>query len=252
MKKIVALLLLASCSRTPLKIIKKNLVLIQGYHLDETSWNEVKKYIPVNQFNIITLGRLGRESSQPASLANIANVSCGRIHNNSILIAHSFGGAIANAMFGSCPQKISKIIYISAVVPKNDEKPFARMSEKADQENYAKIVTFNKTSITPKAPEIFYPGMDSEIDMKQGHLPKLYSEPMSLMEEAVHYELASFNKLRKSYIMTEKDQVVSLKTQEMFIRDARIKESGGIPTGHFPMITKPEDLTEMILDFVSL
>lgn len=250
MKKLIFLILLASCS-TPPKAIKKTLVFIQGYHLDGASWDEVIKKIPHKEFNTMTLGRIGRDESKPASLNNIATLSCKQIPKHSILIAHSFGGAISTAMYGLCPEKISKIIYISAIIPKNGEKPFDRMRNRQDQSNYARAVTFNKTTITPRAPKDFYPAMDPSVDLTSKSLPKLYPESFSLTFEVVNYDAEQFTSLPKSYILTENDPVVGVQTQQIFIKDAGIKEVQAIPTGHFPMIAKPELLSHMILKFAN-
>ena len=155
-------------------------------------------------------------------------------------------------MYGLCPEKIEKIIYISAVVPKNGEKPFDRMRNRQDQARYAKAVTFDKTKIYPREPKKFYPAMDPEVNVDATpNLPKLYTEWMSLTFEVVNYDAEQFASLPKAYIVTEKDPVVGAATQEMFIKDASIKEVQGIPTGHFPMIAKPELLSHMILKFAN-
>lgn len=226
---------------------KKTLVLIQGYHLDETSWDEIKSRIPTEEFNVMTLGRLGRDLNHPASLKEIATMSCQAIPDHSVLVAHSYGGAISTAMFGICPEKIFKIIYISAIVPNNGEKPFDRMNSKEDQGNYAKAVTFSASMITPKDPQVFYSEMDPSIETSSDILPHVYPESLNLTAEKLSYDAVKFKKLSKAYIVTTKDPVVGSTTQRMFIRDAGITQTIEIPTGHFPMIAQPEMLTEMIL-----
>jgi hypothetical protein len=67
--------------------------------------------------------------------------------------------------------------------------------------------------------------------------------------EVVNYDAEQFASLPKAYIVTERDPVVGAATQEVFVKDAGIKEVQGIPTGHFPMISKPELLSHMILKF---
>jgi pimeloyl-ACP methyl ester carboxylesterase len=249
MKKLILLVLLANCAHKP-QPIKKTLVFIQGYHLDGSSWSEVRLRVPKEEFASITLDRISRDQSTPASLNEIARVSCKQSPKHSVLVAHSFGGAIATAMYGLCPEKIAKIIYISAVVPKNGEKPFDRMRNRQDQARYAKAVTFDKIKIYPREPKKFYAAMDPEVNINATPtLPKIYTEWMSLTFEVVNYDAEQFASLPKAYIVTEKDPVVGAATQEMFIKDAAIKEVQGIPTGHFPMIAKPELLSHMILKF---
>jgi pimeloyl-ACP methyl ester carboxylesterase len=265
MKKFFIFLLLVSCARSnfktePTTVSKatsktsngppeKTLVFIQGYHLDEKSWNAVISKIPSEQFFTRTLGRAGREEGKAATLKNVAKKGCQEISANSILVAHSYGGAIANQMFGYCPQKILKIIYISAIVPFDDEKPFARMTNETEQASYAQAVTFDQNFITPKDPKIFYNVMDSEVDTSKTDLPKTYAESTGLTSDELIFNSDKFKLLPKSYIITTKDSVVSKNTQQMFIKDSEINNVEKISTGHFPMISRPEELAELILKF---
>lgn len=245
MNKILFALLLAGCAQAPKKeIIKQNLVLIQGVHLDGSSWNDLKGKLDAESFSIMDLGRIGRDTETAASLKMIAEQSCAAVPEKSSLVAHSFGGAIANSMTGICPEKISKIIYVSALVPLNGEKPFDLMN-KTDKTNYGKVVTFGKFKIVPKEAITFFKGTDAQVNT-EGTLPQLYPEWSSLGSEAVIYDEAKFSAIPKVYLYTEKDTVISLTTQFQYTSRTGIKNSDGIPTGHFPMISNPERLAQLI------
>ena len=114
-KYLFILLLLAACSHPTPKIVlpKRNIVLIQGVHLDDSSWKDVKDRLTLQNFNVVTLNRIGRDGVEP-SLKAIAKASCEVIPENSIMVGHSYAGAIINARvpavvygakepnFGSC------------------------------------------------------------------------------------------------------------------------------------------------------
>lgn len=260
MKKIFLLFLFASCARTTVKNVSptssqvnnsnssafKTLVFIQGYHLDEKSWDKVISYIPKDRFAIHTIPRPDSDRPQANTLKAMAKKGCQGISADSILVAHSFGGAIANQMFGYCPQKILKIIYISAIIPLNDELPFAKMTDEKALNYYAQAVTFEANSVSPKDPETFYKIMDPEVTYSVDS-PKIYAEANSMAEDELIYNEEKFKALPKSYIMTTKDNVVSKDTQLMFIKASSIESIEKISTGHFPMISGPEELSELIL-----
>lgn len=231
---------------------EKTLVLIQGYHLDEHSWSEMIKHVPEEKYNVMALGRVARDGEKPASLKNIAIKSCQEINAHSILVAHSFGGAIANQMFGYCPSKIIKIIYVSALIPNVDELPFARMKNDAEQAIYAQAVNMDNQLITPKEPKTFYKVMDPEVNTSSNNLPRLYAESVSLTTEEVFFNAERFKQLPKSYVITTKDAVVSQGTQKMFLEDASITRIEKISTGHFPMIAQPKKLADIILKLADL
>lgn len=249
MKNIFILLLFVGCALTKEELSvrpEKTLVFIQDYHLDGKSWDDVKNRIPADQFGMMNLDRMGRDRKKPASLKDIAKMSCSTIPLKSILVAHSYGGAIATDMMGICPFKILKIIYISAVVPKDGEKPFDRVKNQEAQKLYAKAVTMDGKKITPRGPKTFYKIMDPNIDLNK-NLPTLYPEYLSLNFEKVSYNPVLFKSLPKVYIYTENDPVVPMDVQKMFVRGAYIDQTEGIASGHYPMISQPEKLAGLIL-----
>lgn len=248
MKHLLLALLLLGCAQTKKKTPTENLVLIQGVHLDASVWNQVKVRLSANSMNVSDLGRIGRDEPEAASLKHISEESCKKIPEKSILVAHSYGGAIANAMVGNCAAKIKKIIYVSALVPANGEKPFDLMT-KTDKMNYSKIVTFGKFKIIPKEARTFFSNSDAMIP-SDATLPSLYPEWLSLGAEDVTFDEQVYNTIPKAYIYTEKDIVVGLTTQFQYTSRNSIRNSDGIPTGHFPMVSNPERLSQLILKWV--
>lgn len=242
MKKLILLLLVVSCAQTK-KMTPKNLVFIQGVYLDGTVWQTLKSKMDGKAFKMIDLGRIGRDTRKPASLTQIATESCQMIPAASILVAHSFGGAISNQMAGICPEKISKIIYVTALVPLKGEKPFDLMNN-TDKANVSKVVTLGKFKTIPKG-STFYALADAMINSST-ELPPLYPEWLSLGDEEINYDEAKFNAIPKAYIYTEKDAIISLTTQFQYTSRSGIKNSDGIPTGHYPMLSNPERLTVLI------
>jgi pimeloyl-ACP methyl ester carboxylesterase len=244
MKTLLLALLLVGCAQTPKEIKKHNLVLIQGVHLDASSWDGVKKHLNPEEFTVTVVDRAGRDDKGPASLRNIAERSCALVLGPSTIVAHSYGGAIANAMVGTCPMKIRGIIYISGVVPLHGEKPFDLMN-KTDNLGYSKIVTFGKFKIIPKEALTFYRIADPYIPTT-ALLPPLYAEWVSLGAEDVTFDPKVFSGIPKSYIYTEKDPLIGLTTQFQYTSRSGIKNYDGIATGHFPMLSNPEKLTQLI------
>lgn len=244
MKNLFLIFLFISCSTAPKKP-NQTIVLIQGVHVDGSVWTELRKSLKESGFNLMDLNRLGRDAEEPASLSKMAGLSCQQIPPKSILVAHSYGGAIANQMTGVCPEKVSRIIYVSAIVPLKNEKPFDLMN-KTDQRNYSRVVTFGKFKIIPKDAMTYFKGTDPLIKKDQ-KLPDLHSEWISLISEDINYDENIFKGIPKSYIYTKNDPVLSLTTQFQYTSRTKIKDVIGIATGHYPMISNPKKLSEFIL-----
>ena len=245
MKTLILLLLIVGCSTKLKKAAplpeSRTIVLIQGVQLDDTSWNTVKGLLPAPGLMVMSLNRVGRDEKHPASLTEIATLSCEQIPENSIMIGHSFGGAIVNRMVGVCPTKIKQLIYVSAVVPLKGEKPFDRLSAR-DQKEYGKAVVMSKTQITPKSAQAFFRVTDATFKFSKKEAPPLYKESMGLIHEPVEYDEAAYLAIPKSYIFTERDAVVSMETQRGYVERAGITVTAGVQTGHFPMYSNPEAL----------
>jgi pimeloyl-ACP methyl ester carboxylesterase len=246
MKFVLIALLTVGCSSTtvPKKSVKQNLVLIQGSHLDSTVWNEVKKSLNPEVFNVVELGRLGRDTETEASLKIVATLSCQAIPEKSILVGHCLGGAISNQMAGICPEKIKSIIYVSALVPLNGERPFDLMNN-TDKRNYSKVVNYRNSKIIPESKPIYFQWTEGAL--KPGsELPELYPEWQSLGSEEVSYDEAKFNAIPKAYILGERDKLLNLTTQFQYMSRTGIINSDGIQAGHYSMLSNPEKLGALI------
>lgn len=245
MKNILFLFLLVACANTPSQKPRQNLVLIQGVHVDGTVWHDLKTILSKENLNIMDLGRVGRDSEEAASLRNIATLSCKEIPQKSTLVVHSYGGAIANQISGTCPDKIKRVIYVTAVVPLKGEKPFDLMN-KTDQRNYSKVVTFGRFKIIPKDALTYFKETDPKMNLER-QLPALHSEWISLISESINYDEEKFKALPKTYIYTKNDPVLSLTTQFQYTSRTNISDVKGIEAGHFPMLSNPEALAQEII-----
>jgi pimeloyl-ACP methyl ester carboxylesterase len=224
----------------------KNIVLIQGVHLDGGSWDAVKDRFDAKLFNVTTFDRVGRDTPKPGSLKDIATQSCERIVIQATLVAHSFGGAIANEMVGICPSKITKVIYVSAVVPKNREMPFKLLTG-VGAKNYGKMVTFKNKKIIPKDAQTFFKYGDPVYDFKSVPVPTLYPEWKSISSAPVHYENSRFQAIPKVYLFTDQDIVMTPAIQAKYAKRLKSAATGHLATGHFPMLSDPNALYQAIL-----
>lgn len=247
MKNLYLLLfLVASCSQTPKAPVKPNIVLIQGLHLDESAWNNVKYTLIDQGYEVTTFNRTGRDSEKPKLLNTIAKQSCDLTPNNSTVVGHSYGGAIIAEMVGICPKKFKKIIYVAATVPIIGEAPMAHLSS-VDKAQYAKAVTLIGNGLRPKKARQFFKVSDPYFKYDKLSEPKLYSESMNLHIEPVDYEEKDFDRIPKAYIYTMNDKIIGMQTQKLYSDRLEINQTTTINTGHFPMYSKPDMLAKQII-----
>ena len=235
---------LVSCSSAP-KDGVKTIVLIHGSHFDGSSWAQVQKNLEQNGKKVLAPNMPGRDNNKNVDITDYAKVVCDVAPDNSIIVGHSQGGAVANQMVGICPEKVSKIIYVTAVVPLNGERPYDLM-EKRDESNYSKVVVFKQDRVEPKNKRAFLRAMAQDFDQR-AKPPVIYSEPTKTSGTIIKFESEDFDAVPKAYVFTENDLIVTLDTQKKYPARLDIKETYTLPSGHLPMLTKSDELSDVIL-----
>lgn len=243
---IFATLFLVSCSSTSKNPAQRTIVLIHGAHMDGSSWGQVKAILENNDQKVVAPNMPGRDNNKNVDLTTYAQAACDQAPDNSIIVGHSQGGAIANQMVGICPEKISKIIYVTAVVPLNGERPFDLM-EKRDEKIYAKTVVFKKDRAEPKNKRAFLRAMAQDFDYKTTKAPAIYSEPTKVSGTVLKFESEDFDAIPKAYIFAETDLIITPATQKKYTDRTEFQETYTIVSGHLPMVTKPAALADVIL-----
>ena len=238
-------LLLFSCAHKQAETRQKELVFITGSHFDEASWDPVIKNLNSAKFVTLSITREGRDPNKPAHLKQIAEAACLKMHDTSILVAHSFGGATANEIVGTCPNKVVKIIYVSALVPLNQEHP-TDILKGADQKQYLSAVKIEKDRITPKSKVEFSQILDSELHLDERQLPPVYSESMLNLADTVTFDQKIYTAIPKYYIYTNLDKIISLESQKKLASRIVFIGSNSLASGHLPMLSKPKELAQII------
>jgi pimeloyl-ACP methyl ester carboxylesterase len=243
MKKILLLCALILTSCLSMKVNKKNIVLIHGSHFDKNVWGDVEASLS-NGHHVLAITLPGRGDNEQFTLFQIAQKTCSQLPRYAVVIGHSFAGAVINQMIGICPEKFSKIIYLSAVVPLSGEKPFDLLG-KTDEQNYMKAVNFGSARITPsKDKPTFLKLMDKEA--KDSRFIKIYSEAYLAGSEKLAFDESVFKNISKSYIVTKDDEIITQESQKKYLDRTAFEKVVTIPGGHLPMVARPSELTKKI------
>lgn len=241
------LLFSVSCATSnSVKPGQKTIVLVHGAHLDGASWNSVKQILETNHKAVIAPTMPGRDNNKDVDLNTYAQAVCDQAPENSIIVGHSQGGAIANQMVGLCADKISKIIYVAAVVPLNGERPFDLM-EKRDEKAYSKTVVFKKDRVEPRNKRAFLRAMAQDFDYKTTKSPAIHSEPTKVSGTVLKFSSEDFDAIPKAYVFAETDQIITPLTQKKYTDRTEFQETYTLVSGHLPMVTKPAALADVIL-----
>ena len=238
------------------------MVFVHGAHLTSASWDAVTNTLDEKGYRNISINLPGRQdylSPKDVTLSYSANYLCSavaHIKESITFIAHSQGGAIVNHAQSICPNvKVARIIYLASVSPLKGEKPFDQLNNE-DEKNYFKGVMYNEDhGLMVINNETAFAKMFSSSENTSTInrvLNLAVNEPASIAEGVVEHDSEQYSKIRKFYIFTEQDKIISKVSQLKIENALNTIKTSSIDSGHIPMITHPNKLVPILLDFMSI
>ncbi len=237
-----------------------NLVLVHGAHFGAGSWETVTASLPKNiQTLAVDLpGRSESENAEHITLTSSAEALCFELQNlrgNIHLAGHSQGGAVINQAVGLCPSTdIKSITYITAVAPQIGESAFSSLN-KNDEENYFKGVSYNEAThrmvISDNANFAKTFAQDATYQQSALLATLSKSEPAHIAEDNISFKQSDMDKIEKHYVFANQDAIISLASQLKIAKNAGIDSVYALNTGHLPMLTDSEGLSDILNTVVS-
>lgn len=231
-------------------------IFVHGAHLTSKSWLATSRIFKAQGFETVLVdlpGRTSLENPNEVTLNASSRALCESIQSVDspiVLIAHSQGGAVANNAMSICPEKnIKGIVYVSAVVPLDGEKPYELLS-KNDEDNYFKGVSYDDNTgwmvINDKDVFIDMFTSSGSLEVKREIMEQSVNEPAIIGEGVVHYDNEYYSRLDKFYIFAKFDKIISIESQKRIAGRIHLKNSTVLKSGHLPMLTSPEKLARAI------
>jgi pimeloyl-ACP methyl ester carboxylesterase len=172
-----------------------------------------------------------------------------------VLIGHSLAGAIVSRVAEKIPEKIERLVYVAAALPRNGESVMDLMASDEAGELLPKIVFSDDQSFATvgledvknlllhdvKEPERlarFAP----QFDIEQATEP--FMSPAVLTDEA-------FGSVPKAYVRATLDKVLSPSLQDRMISGWEIEQVVTLESGHFPMMSIPAPFVEVISEIAA-
>lgn len=159
-----------------------------------------------------------------------------------VLVAHSYAGLVATSVVDRARDRIARLVYLDAVVPRDGECMYDRAPAqiKAHFEEQARIGgegwLVPASAVTPA-----FLGLRREEDIRWV-MPKLTPHPVRTFREAVR--LASRTPpVRRTYINCIGDKPLG---QPRTVQAEGIDDYHELQTGHDAMVTEPERVAELL------
>ncbi len=229
-------------------------VLVHGAWADESSWGFIRNDLAKNANVVVvnlpahgidqTDGRKVGQADYVKAVTKIINEQPGKVR----LVGHSMAGMIISQIAEAMPNKIEKLIYVSAFLPKNGQSLNAIVDkflngQKLDifefNQDYS-LIGIKKDAI-PTVVCADCPQYMKDVIVKY-HRP----DPVKAFNDMVTLG-ANFNKVPKFYISTTNDNAVPYALQQQMIKDnGTVKKIYEMSTSHLPFVVDPARFLEII------
>jgi pimeloyl-ACP methyl ester carboxylesterase len=227
-----------------------DVILIPGFWLDASSWNEVTPALEEAGHRVHAVTLLGREAldapragiglaDQVAPVIRLVDQLGARV----VLVGHSGGGTVAQAVADARPDRVARVIYVDAAPmshgdPINDELPVV-----GDEIPLPEWSVFGDGMMT---------GLDDELRrrFRERAIPEpagVASDPLQLTDERrldVPTTIVTCE-YPTSQIRTWVAEGAPFVRELGAMRDVDYVD---LPTGHWPQFTRPAELGRILVD----
>ncbi|MCZ8020378.1 MAG: alpha/beta fold hydrolase [Cyclobacteriaceae bacterium] len=230
-------------------------VLVHGAWADESAWGNVKPAL-ATQANVVTvnLPAHGLDFTKPnqVSLQDYTNKVIETINQQPskvILVGHSMAGVVISQVAESIPQKIDKLIYVSAYLPSHGED-LLTLSKQDKQSLVGNALVFNADySAATIKKETIAPAVCADCPdwMKEVLVKYHKEEPTKPLGEKASLSQSKFGSVPKYYIHTTQDAAVGYELQKQMVKqNGKIVKTYSIESGHLPFVTKPAEFVTIL------
>lgn len=229
-------------------------VLVHGAWADESAWGFVRNQLAVRgNVEVVNLPAHGidQRSGQGVGLADYVKTVSDAVNKypgKVTLVGHSMAGVIISQVAENIPNKIEKLIYVSAYLPRNGEdvssitnkflnnKPIEVFEFNADYS----LVGIRKDALANVV------CADCPQEMKDILVKYHRAEPVKALNDKVKLS-SRFAAVPKFYISTKNDYAVPYALQQQMIRDnGTVKKVFEMETSHLPFVVQPGKFVEIV------
>jgi len=159
-----------------------------------------------------------------------------------VLVGHSYAGIVITGVADRLSERIARLVYVDAVVPRSGESWSSGHDEKTQRERRDAIAR-GGGRLPPPDPAVFgLTGADAEW-VKRRQTP----QPGGVYDDPLHFDEARIARLPRTFIDCTQPALGTIAAMRQRVRQAPGWRVIEIPTGHDPMISAPDAFLKALL-----
>jgi pimeloyl-ACP methyl ester carboxylesterase len=236
----------------------KHYLLVHGAWEGSWSWEDTIPELtgPDNTITVVDLpGSYGNE--QP--IANVTMESyietvvdaIKKLDHKVILVGHSLAGAVISQVAELIPEKIDRLVYVTAFLLENGDSILKAMQRDPDGEFFPQLIYSDDQSAVTATEQTL---RDVAFhDVEAGKVPAALSRMAAWQATEPFMIEATVSKERlgavpKTYVRTDLDKMVSPRLQAEMISNWNVDQVHRLEAGHFPTLSTPKQLAEVLIN----
>lgn len=166
-----------------------------------------------------------------------------------ILVGHSMGGVAITQAAEHRPDKISRLVYLSAFLPRDGESLLQLAQQDTESQVLPILVVAEAEGYTTVKDEgtrrALYGDCSSEDVARAQSL--LEPDPLAPITTPVHISKENFGSVPRTYITCSQDKAISPGLQRQMYTATPCETVLSLDTGHSPFLSAPEALVDHLL-----
>jgi pimeloyl-ACP methyl ester carboxylesterase len=167
-----------------------------------------------------------------------------------ILVGHSLGGMTITEVSERLPEKVSWVVYLTAVMLKNgQDRAELAVYDNPEPMTAKRVISADGLSATMPSeiiPETFY-GQCSEADVAQA-MARLVPQATDPIKRTVTTTPERFGRVRRAYVECLRDIAIPIAMQRAMIAAQPCEKVFTLDTDHSPFYSTPEELAGQLLE----
>lgn len=229
-------------------------VLVHGAWADESAWGFVRNQMAVNaNVVVVNLPAHGADNTYGVGVGlndyvKTVTEAVNKVNGKVTLVGHSMAGAIISQVAENIPNKINKLIYVSAYLPKNGESVID-LTKKDSTSKVGANLEFNADySLATIKKDAIGDAVCADCPpyMKDMLVKYHRAEPAKALNDKVTLS-SKYAAVPKYYIATTLDQAVPFTLQQKMLKDnGGMKKVYEMKTSHLPFVVQPDEFLKII------